>query len=80
MICILYMDLTIPLLTTNLLKYPYNFWKLKSKIKKNNDNSQKCVELYPPAARSTVKKLYQRCWVVKTETSFKQLEPTWEVE
>ena len=57
---ILYMDLTIPLVN-NLLKYPYYFSKLKSKIKKNNDNSQKCVELYPPAARSIVKKLCQRC-------------------
>ena len=48
--------MTIPLVS-NLLKYPYYFWKFESKIKKNNDNSQKCVELYPPAARSIVKKL-----------------------
>ena len=36
------MDLTIPLVN-NLLKYHYYFWKFKSKIKKKNDNSEKCV-------------------------------------
>ena len=51
------MDLTIPLVS-NLLKYPYYFWKFESKIKKKNDNSKmRHVELYPLAARSIVKKL-----------------------
>ena len=62
------MDLTIPLVS-NLLKYPYYFWKFESKIKKNNQKPQKCVELYPPAARSIVKKVCQRCSVVKTESA-----------
>lgn len=34
------MDLTIPLVS-NLLKYPYYFWKFESKIKKNNCNCYK---------------------------------------
>ena len=73
------MDLTIPLVN-NLLKYPSYFWKFKRKIKKKNDNSQKCVELYPPAARSIVKKLSEMLSSQDRKHSFSQLEPTWEVE
>ena len=51
---ILYMDLTIPLVN-NLLKY--YFWKLKSKIRKNNCNCHMQIHInYPPAERCIVKK------------------------